>query len=195
MKYGIAALGVVASLFGCGKAPPMPLETTTIDGGCAITVESWALAEATHVPVGTDLKWDSNPPASGSHFPVWAAFQEFTAPVPRGYYVHDLEHGAVVLLYNCTRLEGAESGPACELIREGLRQASASLPDDSRCGGAVRVRTVISPDWLTPTSVSAVAWGFVYRADCVDLPSLKAFTAAHYAHAPEDECSNGVTAF
>jgi hypothetical protein len=181
-----------ASLLGCGKANPAgPLTTQVLDGGCAITLESWALAEATHVPVGTALTWESNPPSSGSHFPVWAAFQEFMTPVPRGYSVHDLEHGAIVLLYNCANLDGGQ----CELIREGLRQVSASLPDDSRCGAGVRVRTVISPDPLLSNSVAASAWGFTWRADCVDLPSLEAFAAAHYARAPEDECANGVTQF
>ena len=57
------------------------------------------------------------------------------------------------------------------------------------------VRTVITPDPLIPEPIVAVAWGFVYRAQCVDLPSLQDFMRSHYAHAPEDECANGVTRF
>lgn len=195
MDQKAVVLCVVASLFGCGKANPGPLDASVLDGGCAITVESWALGAGTHVPVGTDLTWESNPPSSGSHYPVWAAFQEFTSPVPRGYYVHDLEHGAVVLLYNCAGLAGGPEGGECGLLRDGLRQASASLPDDPLCGAGVRVRTVITSDPLIPTTVAAAAWGFTYRAECVDLPSLEAFAAAHYARAPENECANGVTSF
>ena len=110
--------------------------------------------------------------------------------MPRGYYVHDLEHGAVVLLHRCELL-----GSDCTAALEALRQTVASLPDDPRCSGGVRVRTVITPDPLIPEPIVAVSWGFIYRAQCVDLPSLKAFASSHYAQAPEDECANGVTSF
>jgi len=139
--------------------------------------------------VGSVIEWPSNPPQSGSHYPVWAAFQEFSTPVPRGFYVHDLEHGAVVLLHRCDLVGD------CAPVLEALRQTAASLPDDARCSGGVRVRTVITPDPLIPEPIVAVSWGFIYRAQCVDLPSLKAFASAHYAQAPEDECANGVTSF
>ncbi len=192
------ACAVLAVLTGCGavRGPGSdggagtPRSVTVLDGGCAITVESWALGAGTHVAVGTALTWPSNPPASGPHFPSWAAFQEFTSPVPRGYYVHDLEHGAVVFLSNC-----ALAGADCTPVLETIRQAAAALPDDPKCSGGVRVRTVISPDPLITEPLVAVSWGFIYRAQCADLPSLKAFAAEHYARAPEDECADGVTRF
>ena len=192
-------VAVLSVLTGCGAASPSTtdagdaggaLEVTTIDAGCAITVERWPLGSGEHVPVGTEITWPSNPPASGPHYPVWAAFQEFSSPVPRGYYVHDLEHGAVVLLSNCAAVSGD-----CTPILEALRQASASLPDDPLCSGGVRVRTVITPDPLITQPLVAVTWGYIYRAQCVDQPSLSAFVQAHYAQAPEDECANGVTQF
>ena len=195
--FRAAVVFVLVSLSACGKAPnPGPLDASVPEGPCGAIAEAWPLETATHVPVGTNItSWQSNPPSSGAHFPVWAAFQEFSAPVPRGYYVHDLEHGAVVLLYNCALVEGGADGGACVALQEGLRQVSASLPDDPLCSGAVRVRTVITPDPLITSPVAAAAWGFTWRADCVDQPLLKAFASAHYAHSPEDECANGVTAF
>lgn len=197
MHRQVLLLWLTLCLLGCGAPSPSPdggagpLSSQRIDGGCAITVESWPLAAGTHVPVGSAISWASNPPSSGAHFPVWAAFQEFTTPVPRGYLVHDLEHGAVVLLYNCALVDAAQ----CEALREGLRQASAALPADPQCSAGVRVRTVISPDPLLAEPVAATSWGFVYRAQCLDLPSLQAFAQAHYAQAPENECANGVTTF
>ncbi len=187
---------LVLLLVGCGPVMSTtdgggdrPLSTTSLDGGCAITVESWALGAGTHVPVGTEIVWPSNPPSSGAHFPVWAAYQEFTTPVPRGYWVHSLEHGAVALLSNCALVNGD-----CAPVHEALRQASASVPDDPKCSG-VRVRTVITPDPLLTEPVVAVSWGFIYRAQCVDLPSLSAFVKSHYAQGPEDTCAAGVTQF
>ena len=113
----------------------------------------------------------------------------FTSPVPRGYYVHDLEHGAVVLLSNCDQVSGD-----CTPVLDALRAASASLPDDPLCS-SVRVRTVITPDPLIDQPLVAVSWGYVYRAACVDQPSLNAFVQAHYGKGPEALCANGVTQF
>jgi len=57
------------------------------------------------------------------------------------------------------------------------------------------VRTVITPDPLIPTRVAAVAWGWIYLADCADLPTLEQFAKAHYGQGREDLCSPGTTAF
>ena len=35
------------------------------------------------------------------HWPVWAAHAKYTAPIPRQMYVHNLEHGWIVLSYRC----------------------------------------------------------------------------------------------
>jgi hypothetical protein len=167
------------------------------DASCFVRIDSPPLQPGIHVPVGTDItSWDSNPPSSGEHYPIWAAFQEFDAAVPRGYYVHDLEHGAVDFLYNCSADggAGADAG-ACDAMIAGLRQAAASLPDDPMCDPSVRVRYVLTPDPLLDYPVAAAAWGWTYNAACLDLPTLEAFAKAHYAQAPEDSCGNGVTSF
>jgi hypothetical protein len=161
------------------------------DSGCVVTVASPPLLPALHVTIGSDIQWDSNPPSSGSHYPIWAAFQTYDAPVPRGYYVHDLEHGAIVFVYNC-----GDGG--CPDVVAAFHRASDSLPDDPLCtaaGEGVRVRTVITPDPLLDVTVAAAAWGWTYKAECIDLPSLEAFASAHYAQGPEMFCTNGTTQF
>jgi len=57
------------------------------------------------------------------------------------------------------------------------------------------VRTVITPDPLLDVPVAAAAWGYTYKADCVDLPSLIAFATEHYGNGPEVLCGNGTTSF
>ena len=39
--------------------------------------------------------------------------------------------------------------------------------------------------------VAASAWAWLYRADCVDAPSLRRFYADHAGRAPEDFCADG----
>ena len=34
------------------------------------------------------------------HYPVWGAYDRTYAALDRGYYLHDAERGAIVLLYN-----------------------------------------------------------------------------------------------
>lgn len=162
------------------------------EASCFVRIDSPPLQPGVHVPIGTDItSWDSNPPSSGEHYPIWAAFQEYDAAVPRGYYVHDLEHGAIDYLYNC-----ADGGDACAAMVTELEKAVADMPDDPLCTDpGVRVRFVMTPDPLIDHPVAAAAWGWTYQADCVDLPTLEAFAKAHYAQGPEDFCTNGTTGF
>jgi hypothetical protein len=165
------------------------------DAPCAVTIETPELLPGQHVPVGTAITWSSNPPSSGPHFPIWAAYQTFTTPVERGYYVHDLEHGAVVFLYKC----GDPGG--CPEIAAGLQQVVDSLPADPLCtdiadtNGGVRVRAVLTPDPLIDVPVAAVAWGWTYKASCLDPTTLRAFATDHYGQGTEHLCVNGQTGF
>jgi hypothetical protein len=206
--------GQASTTTGDAGVPPHPdahFDAAHLDGAihpeasCLVTIESPPLLPACHVDFDADFDtvecyeggpvgWDSNPPSSGPHYPIWAAYQAYTSPVPRGYYLHDEEHGAVVLLYKCA--DAGEAG--CPDAAAALQAVSDSLPDDPLCTSleaGVRVRTVITPDPLIDVPVAAAAWGWTYKAECVDLPTLKAFAAAHYAMGTEDFCSNGTTQF
>jgi hypothetical protein len=157
------------------------------DASCPVTIDSPALLPAEHVDIHCRVQWDSNPPSSGPHYAIWAAFQAYSFPVSRLYYVHDLEHGAIVFLYNC-----GDAG--CPDIVQGLQAASDAIPDDPICasgGQGVRVRTVITPDPLIDVPVAAAAWGWTYKADCLDLPSLTQFALDHYGKGPEELCTQG----
>jgi len=183
-----------------------------------VLIDTPVLLDSPHVAIGTDVTYSSNPPSSGPHYAIWAAFQEFGTPVDRRYYVHDLEHGAVVLLYNCALLPGAADAgapdagdasseaetsaeasvpSACDALVQNLRQLMSSLPEDPQCNAdaGVHRRIVLTPDPLLTTPVAAAAWGWTYRAQCFDRGTLEAFARDHYAHAPENECLNGVTSF
>src|SRR5262244_1701882 len=47
----------------------------------------------------TPTPYIHNPPIGGPHYWVWANWGIHEEIVPRGYWVHNLEHGAVVFLY------------------------------------------------------------------------------------------------
>ena len=164
---------------------PAPLRP---DASCPVVIDTPEALAGTHVPEGSPLTYNSNPPASGPHYPMWAQFQEYATPVPRGYWLHSAEHGAIVLLYKC---EGAACGP----ILEGLRKVQADLATDPMCDSQTRVRVIITADPDLDVPVAAVGWGWTYKADCLDLPTLAQFAKDRYAQGPENICAPGKTTF
>jgi hypothetical protein len=142
-----------------------------------------------HVDECSTVIYNSNPPSSGNHYATWAAFQSYDQPVPRGYYVHCLEHGAVALLYNCP------DGCPDDVAR--FKALAAAAPHDVRCDGdefhaEFHRRVIITPDPKLDVRFAASAWGFTLKAPCVDEASFAAFLAAHTGHAVEDFCNDGV---
>ena len=165
------------------------LDDAAVDGlaadgpTCATTVTSAPLAAGLHVPQCSAIAYATNPPTSGPHYPLWARFKTYADRVPRGFWVHAMEHGAVVVTYNCP------GGCAAELA--ALDAALAARPADPLCAAPVRNRFIVTPDPLLDTRFAASAWGWALRSDCFDLPALGAFIDAHYAQAPENFCSDG----
>lgn len=161
------------------------------DASCLVTIDEPPIVAALHVAVGTPVHYQSNPPSSGPHYPYWAAFQSFATPVDPRYWVHDLEHGAIVLLYKCDAADG------CPGVVAGLRGVADALPDDPLCNKAagVRVRVVLTPDPDLDVPVAASAWGWTYKAACLDVPTLTSFALEHYAQGGENLCVNGIQQF
>jgi hypothetical protein len=170
-----------AELPSADGASPAP----TWDGSaCHGVVESQPNGGHLHTPDCTPVTYDSNPPSSGTHYPDWAMYKTYQAPVPWGFLVHDLEHGAVVISYNCPDGCPDEVTQAQALID--------ALPRDPACGGA-RMRTVLVPEPDLTTRWAASAWTWTLRADCFDSAAFAAFIAAHY-QGPDTEaaCGGGV---
>jgi hypothetical protein len=175
------ALATIA-LAGCGADDPSP--TTIKVGACDGTETVVPNEQGIHVAGGTEIAWSTNPPVTGMHFQVWGAWDREYAMLPRGNYVHNLEHGGIVLLHNC---------PAgCPDVVEQLRQVVRDFDTDSTCAAPLRNRFIITGDPLLPEGiqVAALSWNNLWTAGCFD-PHVNVFAAAHYNEAPEDLCVDG----
>lgn len=179
MTLLLAAMAANGS--GCGDN-----RYTAPDGtGLCGTVENVEpVVAGAHVPVCSAVSYPSNPPTSGPHYPNWAKYQAFAAPVGRPFWVHNLEHGAIVITYNCP--------DGCAADVAALQVMLANQPADSSCGVAVRNRFVVTPDPLLDVRFAASAWGVALRSNCFDLASLDDFILAHYGRGPEDVCADGI---
>jgi hypothetical protein len=163
---------------------PEPMMRQTMVSACdgILTVET--NTSAPHVDSTSQLMWTNNPPTSGPHYPTWAAWDREYASLPRGYYVHNAEHGGIILLYRC------DAG--CPDVVEQLRGVARAMPADSACESPITKRVIVTADPLLPDGVqiAAVAWNRAYTASCYD-PYLDTFARQFYAKAPENFCVDG----
>jgi Protein of unknown function (DUF3105) len=146
-----------------------------------------------HVDPGTVVKYTWCPPASGNHYnasgqgPIRAGFyDQNTGTIPEGW-IHNLEHGAIVLLYKCP-------GPGCEGAGQSEMQSLlARWPASPIChlpaGGTVT--PIITRFDNMPYNFAAVVWDMVLPMDSLDENALFAFYAAYGEQFnPEKQCAS-----
>lgn len=172
-----ACLGLAVT--ACSGAPS--------HGECAGGVEQHPVQIWEHIPYGTPVTWyNSNPPSSGPHYPWWASYGPHSTPLDAREYVHNLEHGAVVLLYNCALTDHCP-----EIVRAMNEVISAVGPDPLCADNDTPARVVIAPAPDLDVPIAAASWGWTYRSTCLDAASLTAFAKAHYGQGREANCAEG----
>lgn len=134
---------------------------------------------AQHVPVGEQVIYEHNPPASGSH---WSAAG--IAPVPAGFYeeaveeeqwIHNLEHGYVVFLYDC-------GGPCQPALLDDLQGLFDAAPPSQVFGNT---KLVIAPYDGLPFAIAAVAWDRQLHLETIDEAALLEFYETYVDQGPE----------
>ncbi|MEZ4367368.1 MAG: DUF3105 domain-containing protein [Kofleriaceae bacterium] len=173
------ALGAAA----CGQeATPTRVETGVCDG----VIATYPTIASPHREEGAAEAWTTNPPTSGPHSPAWAAWDVHHPTLDRVHWVHNLEHGGVVIAYRCDQ--------ACPDVVAELATIIDETATDPSCQAPVRHRLLLVADPLLPdgVAVAAVAWGAAFTASCVDADHLRAFIAAHYDDGPESLCADGL---
>ena len=150
---------------------------------CGVELTSFDDPTAQHVSECSAIDYPMNPPVYGNHYPVWAAYKSYSFPVPRGFLVHNLEHGAVILLYKCPDGCAAEVAAAQAFID--------ALPADPRCIAPIKQQVILAPDPELPTRWAAVAWGRSLASACFTAPAFREFYDANIGHGSEDVCADG----
>jgi hypothetical protein len=155
----------------------------------------------------TPTPYIHNPPIAGPHYWVWAKWgiHDETPPLPRGYWVHNLEHGAVVFLY---RPDAPQS------LKDALRRVFAAIPLmpptewPACCAGTTGTpcdnhkRVLLTPDPMldTPWAVTVsgpeefycVGYGYYIKGDCIaSEQALVDFALQHRSMGAEPYCDEG----
>lgn len=168
---------------GGGTAVDEPYEREPV-GDCAAIEAHFTEPSATHVPECSDIEYPMSPPVFGDHYPTWPAYQTYDWPIPLGYLVHGLEHGAVVYLYDCP--------DGCDDEVAAAQAMIDAFPADPRCADAVKHQVILAPGSGFGARWAAAAWGYSLRADCFDLQYFGQFYEDHHGHGPEDLCNQGL---
>jgi hypothetical protein len=130
-----------------------------------------------HVAEGTRVRYRNDPPASGKHYPLTVRYGVYEDAIPAPYWVHNLEHGAIVVLYNCPN---GEAG--CATAVRQLQALYGQLPPGKY--GEVKLVATRYPRLRTP--FAALAWNRVLPLDTFDPQRLEKFYSAWVDKGPED---------
>jgi hypothetical protein len=178
---GDSNLGGAGSIDNCGEPE-----------ACGLVECAPAKLTGDHVATCSPIEPSTNPPTSGPHYPVWAAFGIYDEPIPDGFFIHSLEHSAVALLYDCDAAE--QAGLDCNDLRAELETFYAAWPEDPLCSD-VPHRLIVAPDPTLGVPFAAAAWGYYMRGNCFDSERVTQFATEHYGKNYENICNSGIDPF
>ncbi len=163
---GLVIAAVTTSFFGLATSTPLASVGRTV-----------AIEGADHVAQDTPLTFRSRPPTSGTHYSTWLQTFGFMNPAPpTGNWVHNLEHGAIVILYNCPQ--------GCADLEQQLQELYPNLPlgRNARRG---MPRAIIIPYADMDRKIAVVAWGWLLELDEFDQDQIIKFYESRLDRGPE----------
>ena len=175
MQRLFTALAAVVVGAACA-GEPIEGRCEPADGAVSVANEGWA-----HKNDKADHVYVANPPSSGPHYPVWASYGVAEDVLERGSWVHNLEHGAIVLLIGDDASAEAEAE---------LRAGFDAIPVDEECGHR---RTILTRDPELDDPVAVVAADTVLVPGLGDNGIITSERIVEFAvncrnHAPENIC-------
>ena len=133
----------------------------------------------THVVPPAQVTYNHDPPTSGCHYnlgygnaPIQAG--AYNKVVQAQFWVHNLEHGYVVVLYNCPQ--------GCDAQFQQLRQWYHSLRPDPTTGYA---KVLVLPWPTMDVPFAAVSWDWYDPIPTFSIAEVQKFYANHVGQAVE----------
>ncbi len=121
-----------------------------------------------HVPNGTKVNYNSNPPTSGPHYANPQPAGIYNEPVPDGNLIHSMEHGAVILWY--------KSNLSKDKVNE-LKEIFKGISIDKK---------IMLPRENLKVPVALTSWGRLLKLQTINKTQIKKFMETNYNRAPEE---------
>jgi hypothetical protein len=168
----LITIGVVAVLAVVGLALAWGPISGLFNRGDAALAQGQQYPDAgrDHVNPGQPhAAYTSNPPTSGPHYPSPAPWGVSDQPIADEILVHNLEHGGIVINYNCPQ--------GCPELVQQLKDLA----------GQYRSKLVLAPrpNPDVPTRITLTAWTWMDGFNDFDAGRIRGFIAAHKDRAPE----------
>lgn len=117
-----------------------------------------------HVQESVHPEYDSNPPTSGPHYEKTEEWGIYDKPLVPEKLVHNLEHGGIVIFYNCNyppTTTGQEDTAEwkekqkkrCDSIKSSLKDIVERLQKKDR-------KIIVAPSSTLDTTIAVTAWGW-----------------------------------
>ena len=136
------------------------------------------MPRSNHVPEGSDPSpYSTDPPTSGPHYAdeLDAGFYnegDEQRPFPAGYLVHNLEHGYVIIWYNCAQL----NEQACSDLKTQIQ----SVMDQAN-----NFKVIAFPWDSIDVPVVMTSWGRIQKFDAFNSEQALEFVKSNRNKAPE----------
>ncbi len=125
-----------------------------------------------------DFKYNSNPPTSGPHKEIFSDQFVNPNPLPVWVQVHLLEHGNVLLQYNCTCPDVAASLGSIAYDYDSKLIAPNELqptPEEVQTGEEVGKAVIVAPYPSMKAKIALTAWTRLATLQTVDKPKIESF--------------------
>jgi len=129
-----------------------------------------------HVQPNQQGKYAHYPPSSGMHFGQYLNWGMYSDDVPPEFWVHSLEHGGIVILYNCAKADD------CAKTKQTLKNFYNSAPPDPEFK---KIKLLITPNAKITYPVTALAWGYELNLGDVNQGALLTFYEKYVNQGPE----------
>jgi hypothetical protein len=187
---------LIISLFLAVVWSRQSLAQSELNGpACVNQIQQVPNEPRSHIPYDQEPVYSANPPVSGQHYELWARWQIHTDPVPRGFWVHNLEHGGVVFLYR---------SDAPQALIDALVRVYNAIPNDDPCEHRRALLTaddLLDVPWAVTVSGPEISpddlgVGYQIKADCIQSEqALVDFAVQYRNHSVEDTCDEGFFPF
>jgi Protein of unknown function (DUF3105) len=189
MVIGFLYVGATQKAYACTTLVEPVTPTAAPSGSPRLGQQERDMGNA-HVAVGTMQRYTYCPPASGSHFnatgrgPIAARYYPPDEGTEPQGWVHNLEHGALVVLYNCS------GGCPDDATLQKLKTFVSAFPASPICKlPAGRIGPVVARFDDMKTKYAALVWDRLLMLDSLDTDQILAFFMSEGERGnPEKQC-------
>lgn len=163
----IVALLIIGGIIFLGKRSQE--SSNSSNNPQALVGKAMSIEGKTHVPEGTKVSYNSNPPTSGDHWPRPADWGFYNVVLPDELLVHNLEHGGIWISYKDIDFQ----------TKSKLENIARIYPQ----------AVIVTSRQKNDNKIVLASWGRLDKHDLLDEERIERFIKANINKSPEPQAS------